>query len=641
VSEADVSSYTFDAGDYDANTGAITVKLNDTESGETPEKEVELDTEQPSIDGGVTFPSPDGTIEDQDPTIKLRLIDSPAGVEASSVDIDSLEDSDGNSLDFDELDEDDVNNGDDFEVTEDLSSEETYTVDWSADDEVGNTGNSDFDFTFDNSYNGPTSVSLEPEDGSVIGVDDDRFQLDITVNQNNNGDTKIDVGCYSDSDLEDDYDTGTIDDTSDDDEDDRTFTCDIGTGEYDNGDTIYIGLEDQAGNRYSKDDPIEASYQVDARAPVVQSLDLESTDVDNPTLSGDFDVSVDVDDDTDSTSRVEYYFGDSTFEGDGTALEWDGNGEYTIDTSDLESGSHTLHVRARDSLEENDGDAFHGYGSKKELDFSFNPDATKDIGIEAPDNLTVTAGDSENVDITVTNTGGAFISDVNVSASGFFADSGQIGQLRTEAEGFLTFEFNTSKPDLGSHTATIEAEDFSTSKEIGIDVTANQEQRSSVETKLDRFSTELESLRSNYTEVEQKVSGDRESNLTSKFKEYESVVKEARTAVQSDNYAEAKETLNSAQSKLEASKKSVSSNKEFVQSRNQRNRLIIGVVAVLVLLIASVGGFIYSERYEVDIGQAVKSDIPVDSLSGLKDRIKTIFTDEEDADEFEWSGFED
>jgi chromosome segregation ATPase len=228
-----------------------------------------------------------------------------------------------------------------------------------------------------------------------------------------------------------------------------------------------------------------------------------------------------------------------------------------------------------------------------------------------------------------------------VSAYGFFTDSGQIGQLRSEAEGFLTFDFNTSESDLGSHTATIEAEGFSTSKEIGIDVIANQEQRSSVETKLDRFSTELESLRSNYTEVKQKVSGDRESNLTSEFNEYESVVEEARTAVQSDNYADAKETLNSAQSKLEASEKSVSSNKEFVQSRNQRNTLIIGVVAVLVLLTAGVGGFIYSERYEVDIGQAVKSDIPVSSLSGLKDRIKTIFTDEEDADEFEWSGFED
>jgi len=146
VSEADVSSYTFDAGDYDANTGAITVKLNDTESGQTPETEVELDTEQPELDDSETFPSPDESVSDERPDVELRFDDSPAGVDGSSVDA-SFQDAD---ISLDRTDETDGDGGGaTFEPDEDLSSEESYTVDWSPDDEVGTTGDTEFAFPSD------------------------------------------------------------------------------------------------------------------------------------------------------------------------------------------------------------------------------------------------------------------------------------------------------------------------------------------------------------------------------------------------------------------------------------------------------------------------------------------------------------
>jgi hypothetical protein len=78
-----------------------------------------------------------------------------------------------------------------------------------------------------------------------------------------------------------------------------------------------------------------------------------------------------------------------------------------------------------------------------------------------------------------------------------------------------------------------------------------------------------------------------------------------------------------------------------VESRNQRNNIIIAAVGVLAVVGIGIGGFVYSERYGLDIKQALDSDIPTTSIDGLKSRVRTIFTDEEDADEFEWSGFED
>lgn len=625
-------------------TGSFDIVANDSSAG-TPavtDFSLNVDASGPTLDDSETFPSPGESISEEQPTIKLRLDDSPAGVDASTVNIDSLQDSAGNSINFNELDDSSINNGDNFEITEDLSSEETYTVDWSASDTVGNTSSNQFDFTVDNSYNGPASVSLAPEDGKVVGVDDNEFQLDVTVNQNNDGDTKIDVGCYKDSDFDNAYDTRTIDDTGDSDKKDRTFTCDIDVGEYSSGDTIYIGLADQAGNRYSdSNDAITASYEIDTGSPVVQPLEFASTDVSNPTFSGDFNVSVEVDDDTESTSRVEYYFDTDTGSGDGTALEWDGDGDYTIDTSDLESGSHTLYIRARDSVDDDNGDPFYGYSYAKTLDFSFNPNASQSIDLQATDNITVTAGESGTLDATAENTGGVFISEFNVSVSGFFSGQETVETLRSGAQEEVSFEFNTSESDLGSASVTLEADGFDASKDVAIDIEANQKQRSSVNSKLQRYSNELESLRSNYTELKSKVSGARESNLTSQFNKYKSLIQNVRSAVESNNYAEAQELLSDAQTRLEASKGAVSDTQSFVKSRNQRNTIIMAVIGLLAVVGIGIGGFIYSERYGLDIKQALDSDIPTTSIDGLKSRVKTIFTDEEDADEFEWSGFED
>jgi ElaB/YqjD/DUF883 family membrane-anchored ribosome-binding protein len=622
-------------------TGSFSIVANDSSAG-TPAAtafSLGVDASGPALDDSETFPSPDESISDERPNIELRFDDSPAGVNGSSVDA-SFQNSD---INLDKTDESDGDGGGaTFEPDEDLSSEETYTVDWSADDQVGNTGSGEFDFTVDNSYNGPTGVSLEPEDGRVIGVDDDEFRLDVTVDENDDGDTEIEVGCYEDSDFDNAYDTGTIDDTGDSDEEDRTFTCDIDVGEYNDGDTIYIRLADQAGNRYSdSNDEITASYEIDTRSPLVQSLEFASTDVSDPTFPGDFDVSVEVDDDTESTSRVEYYFDSDTDNGDGTALEWDGDGDYTVDTSDLESGSHTLHIRARDSVDDDNGDAFHGYSDAETLDFSLNPDASRSIDLRATDNVAVTAGESGTLNATVANTGGVFVSEFNVSVSGFFSGQGTVEQLRSGAEGELDFGFDTSESDLGSASVTLEADGFDASKDVAIDIEANQEQRSNVESKLQRYGNELESLRSNYTELRSKVSGTRESNLSSRFNEYESLVQETRSAVESDNYAEAQELLSNAQTRLEASKESVSNTESFVESRNQRNAIILAVVGLLAVVGVGVGGFIYSERYGLDIRQALDSDIPTTSIDGIKSRIRTVFTDEEDADEFEWSGFED
>ena len=622
-------------------TGTYDVIANDSSegTGDVTDFSLDVDASGPALDDSETFPSPDESISDERPDIELRFDDSPAGVDGGSVDA-SFQNSD---IDLDKTDETDGDGGGaTFEPDEDLSSEESYTVGWSAEDTVGNTGSNEFDFTVDSGYNGPTGVSLEPEDGNVIGLDDDEFQLDVTVDENDDGDTEIEVGCYEDSDFDNAYDTGTIDDTGDNDEEDRTFTCDIEVGEYSDGDTIYIGLADQAGNRYSdSNDDITASYEIDTRSPVVQSLEFASTDVSDPTFSSDFDASVEVDDDTESTSRVEYYFDSDTDDGDGTPLEWDGDGDYTIDTSDLESGSHTLHIRARDSVDDDNGDAFHGYSDAETLDFSFNPDASRSIDLQATENITVTAGESGTLDATAENTGGAFISDFNVSVSGFFSGQETVEQLRSGAQEEVSFDFGTSESDLGSSSATLEADGFDASKEIAIDIEANQEQRSSVNSKLQRYSNELESLRSNYTELKSKVSGARESNLTSQFNEYESLIQNMRSAVESDNYAEAQELLSDAQTRLETSKGSVSDTQSFVESRNQRNNIIIAAVGLLAVVGIGIGGFIYSERYGLDIKQALDSDIPTTSIDGLKSRVRTIFTDEEDADEFEWSGFED
>ncbi|MFB6145609.1 MAG: CARDB domain-containing protein [Candidatus Nanohaloarchaea archaeon] len=457
--------------------------------------------------------------------------------------------------------------------------------------------------------------------------DSDNKDITITFNDASEG-GKIDTECL-------DGDGRTIDSGSVDPQNGNSdsFVCTVPGHDYAGSSTdISVKMCDQAGNCETSS---SHTYNFDASPPDV--FDLSSVSGVS-TFNDNFDASLAASDDASGIDNVEYYFDPDTAEGDGTDLGYsDAKDSYQIDLSGLSQGSHTLYVRAKDNVGR--------WGTPATFDFQYYPDATPKVDLTAPSGLTVTHGESEMFDVKVDNTGKLYIDQLAVSASSgdFFSDSLNVSGLKANESENVTFEMNADQASLGYHDVSVSTDSPSASDSFKVLVRAEKDQKESINDTYTEYLHKLKELKQNATDLKNSgLSSGRQERLDSSVSSFENKVDSANEAISKGNYYKAKAILNDIGTDFSSAQKSYETvKKEQAAADRKRNIMIAG--GVIFLLLVGVGVFIYqSEEYDFNIEALSDSDISIDGLEDIPRRVKMFFkSKEEEAEEFEWNGFND
>lgn len=592
-------------GDYSITASAY--DDSDSELNSDSVSSVTVDGNGPEV--SPSSPSDGDAVSNDEPTIEFDVNDDHIDIESYSLDV-----VDGSGNNYGSISESGLDVGtstsDEFDVNENLD-DGTYTVEWQASDQAGNSESGEWSFTVDTSYDGPEDFSFDPSSGN-IDVDEDDREIDVTLEDENNDDTDIDVDCLVDGDSEDDFtiDTG--------DGEDDTFTCDI-PDDYE-GEEFELQLElvDQAGNDHLS---TAQSYGFDAFSPNVDSLDSVSGVA---TFNEDFDVEYTASDDVSDISTVEYYIGDDPGLGEGTQFT-EASNNFTVDTSDLESGSHTLYLRAEDE--------FGKWSSTESFEFDFYPDEVPEASLSVVDSLNVTSGSAEDLEVEVENTGVILIPSGDVSVSGF-GSSSSFDSIAPDESVTVDVELSPSDEDLGETTLNVNVDGVDASAQVDVLVKANGDVQSDLESDLDSYEQSYENLSSRVDELSSRLSEDRKERLNSDFSEFETAVENARQAEENGEYYKVDEVLDDLESKMQSTRETADK-VEKEQDVADRNRLIMMVGGLLVLLIGGGIGFVaYSDEYEFDVpgfddvvgGEEDSEDgfsPESDDSEGLVDKIKS------------------
>lgn len=583
-------------GDYTLN-----VSNSSTAPFEYSTIEVTVDNADPS---GDSYSPSDGGTSGESPTVSFSADGTGSSVAQNTM---WVFDSDDNLEESDETTSLDLS---------DLDHEETYTVTYFLEDEAGNTnGNSSWTFTADTQYEGGDITLPENDDNEdqyIQAGDDDEYDFDVDVNTGD--EDSVTVTCKNEDD--DTLGTDTVDS-------DGTATCEIDMEDYSGKQEIYVEPSDGHGN--TGDDTDTKTYYFDTEDPGIERPDLPAE-----TFSKGFEIELKGDDES-GLSEAEYYFDEDTDEGEGNVVDFESGDSITVNLSSLEGGDHTVYFRVKDRAGR--------WSPEVERDFSYVPGADPRISLRSKRMMEVEAGSSKELEVELANTGKLMIRSTEVSVSGGPASGTEtVEDLEPGESRNVSFDISTSESDLGEHTINLELSRPSKSREIALTVTANQQQRTDIEQKLETYRNRLGSVESNSSELG--VSGDLQDMLESNVSDLRSSVEEADAAVGNDKYYEAEQALQGVEDEYSSATRAISDVKEIKKQRGFRRLLVAGGAVVLVAFVG-VGAFFYrSDEYDLHLERLLNSDISVDSLNGLKARIRAIFKDEAEAEEFEWNGFQ-
>ena len=584
-------------GDYEVNVTNGTVSETTT---------VTIDNDDPTASN--FEPSDDSYISEDNPTVSFNADGTGSDIEYQKIEVRNA----GN---------DDIEADSESDSVEADLSEGEYYVNYYLKDEAGNWNNEtdtdEWTFTVDTSFDvaDPDLDWKAIENGDVVKMADD---VSLVLNFDDDDEEPSSVTCYDgDADNSDNE----VDGAQDIDDSDNLFKfeCEFDEDDYDGGDTIDLQLrvEDRAGNTRTYD---EDDYTFDKEEPEISDL---STAV--GTVTEDFEVEFDAEDDT-GIEEMEYFYDDEDIDfGDGNNVAHDED-SFTAEVEDLESGEHTIYVRARDSVE--------SWSDVESLDFNYLPDASERIEVNVPSNLEVTAGQSVELTAEITNTGRIMIAETNVSMSGLASDAETVTGLMPDDTIEVTFDVSATESDIGNKQVTVTTSRPSTSNQVSVRVNANANQQSRIESTLSEYETKLEDLESKVTELQSKgISEDLSERLDSNFTAFQSKVQNARTQVQNGQYFQAQSTLENIDSDYSSADQSYH-NVEQIRQNNQRNMMIIMGVGLLLLIgIGGSGVYVYTsdvtpQGFEHKLG-----------LDNLKEKLKKMTESEPEAEEFEWDGF--
>lgn len=575
---------------------------NETSGFENETIEIGADFSAPEMD---TVEGPTGMISDDSPEVSFELTDSLSGVNDSTVEIyvynedgDEVDSASGSSIQLDDLEEN-----------------ITYDVGWYAEDNVGNTADVDDEWSFTTDYTLEADLEItdtDPEPGTYQWSDGD--EIEFTVEDVSED---VDWECR-------DSGGDTIDSGSGQDE---TLDCAIDTGEFSGTLDIEIWMEDEAGN---SDTSETRTYTLDTTNPVWNS----DPTVDLSTVQNDFEVTVDGEDFETSIPEIRYWYNDGTLDDDDKNLVDLEDSKFTADVSDLESGNHTMYVELLSET---------GLVSStvKTLDFTFLPDAEPEVSLYAPSSVEVTGGESTDFDVELENTGRLLVEDVDVTAEGVGVDGSEtIASLDPDDSINMSFEVAPDDEEMGESTIDVSSEEPESSVEVDLTVRASENQRNEIESTLEQYESELEDLRANVSALEEDgLSQERSERLQNEISSFETRIQQARSNVDEGTYYLASQELEGIEEELQTAQTGFQEISDEHSSAKLRRYGLLGLGGIIVVVAGVGGAFYMRDDMEFDIEQIKDSNIDVTNLGALKSRVNMILKSEEEAEEFEWDGF--
>lgn len=588
--------------------------LNVTNSTSTPWKN---DTVSLTIDNNgpsASLTSPSQWTNSDSPTVEVTGSDSISSVENVSfsvLDSGSVVDS-GNSCNSDTCSSD----------ASDLS-DGSYDVNYTVFDIAGNSnsGNLTFnvdttqDFVVDPDFSETGAVLWDSDYAVEFSIESNSEAGDLTVScQDGEGDT-IDTYTLSSGS------TGTV-------------SCDVPDDYADSTVDVTIEVCDRAGNCDTSD---AETFTFDASSPTI----LESSTPGN-VVNGEFPVEFTASD-ASGIDSLEYFYDDSSIStGSGTQVDLNSSdGEFMASVNGIDAGQHTVYFRVQDNAGR--------WSSTDSLDIDYRPDAEPEITMEAPSSLSVKAGQSTGLQVTVRNTGDIFISssDITASAEGVFSETKTVEDLDPSNASTVSFTIDTSEEDLGKYDLELSATNPQTSKTVELVVEATESQRQQLDTRLSDYESKLQQLQQKIDSNRGDLADDLESRFDSNFTEFKQKVEEARSAKQNGDYYKVSSALEGIDSDYQSAQSSFENVKKIDDRRDRRRMIMIGAGAFFLLLLAA-GGIYYYENegefdFDLDFGSGSDSGgFELPSIDELKEKLSSLAgSGKEEAEEFEWDGFKD
>lgn len=460
-------------------------------------------------------------------------------------------------------------------VLSDLS-EGTYSVEYSVMDQAGNWNNNSWSFTVDNSYDGSKDIGIQKSPGDYR-VSGGNFVIPLILNATDNDESDIKIRCEMGSySIESDWRKA---------DESQYFECVPDTSEYaDLSLSLNVIIRDRAGNKYTEE---IGDYTFDRTSPT-----LEGVRTYGEVQNGDFPVEYSASDRSSGVAYLHYQLDNSEFDlSEGYNATVDGD-TFDVDTSEIDSGSHTVYVWAVDGVGRT--------STLQSVDFQYDPSARPEIDVAA-EGLQVTAGERGTVTVNVSNTGELFVDKINLALeSSIFNRSRDISSLSPGSQVQEAFTFQTDEGDLGVHNLRIDANPGSDT-EAEITVAANEDQRERLESSLQKWLDRRGNLEENVTRLDSKVSKQRSDRLQANFSDFNSTVQRAMEAKQNGDYWKVSDVLDGIEAEYDVAKASFEEvRQEYRVSRNHRN------IAFGFLMLMSFGGFglgyaLYSENFELEL----------------------------------------
>jgi hypothetical protein len=303
--------------------------------------------------------------------------------------------------------------------------------------------------------------------------------------------------------------------------------------------------------------------------------------------ASDFDVSYEAFDSVSEIDQAEYFFDESTDEGEGSEVS---DGEFTVDTSDLDEGEHELFVRVQD-----------GVGKWSETDsftFDFYPDEEPEASLNVAESLNVTSGSTEDLEVEIENTGVILV------------PSGTVESVAPEESTTVDVELSPGEDDLGENTLSVELDGVNASAEVDVLVKASGDVQDDIESDLDDYASDYENLSSRVESLRSELSQERKDRLDSDFSELESSVQEAQDAVDNGEYYMAEEIVSDLESQMQSVEETYSTVEEEQRIDNRNTLIGLGLGLFLLLIASGVGFVAYSDEYELDISALQDLDVP-------------------------------
>jgi len=595
--------------------GTTTVRANSSD--DEVDREFTIDRSGPSID----VPIEDNSRVNED------AVDTDVSANDDLTDVTNLDvvvtDSEGDEI-FSESD----NCGDSecsvsVDLTSDLEHGDEYTMEIDTEDQVGNDNSENIDFTYDNEYEGDESPEVIPGP-KVFATPEgkDEYDFEVVLDEADEP-SDITVECRLEDRDEVEAGTESVDDT-------ESYECSLEPMR-DNQAQMEVIMSDEAGNSVSE----EFEYTFDYTKPQIYDL---STTV--SVFNSNFEVEYEASDAASGVNGLIYQVDDSDLDTGGEVLESDGS--FMVDTSELDSGSHTLYVWVRDEA---------GRWSESDaLTFDYRPDATPEASVSGLGEVRVTAGESRDFSFNVVNTGELMVPSLTFELdTGFSNQSQDTDDLMPDENRSVSFTVDTDESNLGTHEVSLNSENPDISESFQLVVEANTDQQENISDRYQSRFEEFEELKSNVTELMDKLSRDRKKKLGADFSELNETMNQAQTAVDEGRYYEADSLLEGIGSRFSEARSGYEEVREDHQVA-QRNRFIFGFLLFAVVIGGGAVGYFYRhDDYEFDFsavedlefGEVGLRDyrLSMEPVENLIDRVKDFLAEEEEKAEDAFQGF--